>query len=227
MGRDAAEQSRSSQAGQPSRSDRARLTDETARDKNLSFQQSPANSPGEFRIRCPHCHNSCVGSEDTSLSDVTCPACGSHFNLIVGDETQAYAPASPRTIAGFQLVEQVGSGKFGTVWKARDLQLDRIVAVKIPRRGELDVAESEQFFREARAAAQVDHPNVVSIHTVAAKARPITSSATTSKGSRSRSGFRGSGSRLWKRRDCVPSLPMLFTRPTRRAWSTATSSPPT
>lgn len=59
-----------------------------------------------------------------------------------------------------------GVGAFGSVWKARDTKLDRTVAVKIPRKEQLDSAESEQFLREARSAAQLKHPNIVSVHEV-------------------------------------------------------------
>jgi tetratricopeptide (TPR) repeat protein len=52
------------------------------------------------------------------------------------------------------------------VWKARDLQLDRLVAVKIPHKGRLNLTEIEKFLREARAAAQLHHPNIVSVHEV-------------------------------------------------------------
>ena len=50
-----------------------------------------------------------------------------------------------RTIGHFELVEQVGMGAFGSVWKAKDTELDRTVAVKIPRRGQLDPTEAWQF----------------------------------------------------------------------------------
>ena len=57
-------------------------------------------------------------------------------------------------------------GGFGTVWKARDTLLDRTVAIKIPRREQLDPTSIEKFLREARAAAQLRHPNIVSTHEV-------------------------------------------------------------
>ena len=49
---------------------------------------------------------------------------------------------------------------------SRDVDLDRTVAVKIPRKGQLDPQETEQFLREARAAAQLRHPGIVSVHEV-------------------------------------------------------------
>ncbi len=60
-----------------------------------------------------------------------------------------------KTIGHFQLLESVGGGQFGTVWKALDTKLDRTVAVRIPRRGQIEGPEAEMVIREARAAAQV------------------------------------------------------------------------
>ena len=57
-------------------------------------------------------------------------------------------------------------GEFGTVWKARDTMLERTVALKIPRREHLDPVSVEKFMREARAAAQLRHPNIISTHEV-------------------------------------------------------------
>jgi serine/threonine protein kinase len=73
---------------------------------------------------------------------------------------------SVRTIGHFELIEQLGIGHFGSVWKAKDTQLDRTVAIKIPRKDQLSEVESGAFLREARAAAQLRHPNIVSVHEV-------------------------------------------------------------
>ncbi len=57
-------------------------------------------------------------------------------------------------------------GRYGSVWKAHDTELDRIVAVKLPRKERLDEAEAEQFLREARSAAQLKHSGIVAVHEV-------------------------------------------------------------
>ncbi|MFF5920057.1 serine/threonine-protein kinase [Streptomyces flavochromogenes] len=79
-----------------------------------------------------------------------------------------------RVIDGrFELVERLGGGGMGTVWRARDLVLHRDVAVKEvrppdPAHAEHDVEGArtlrERVLREARALARIDHPNVVTIH---------------------------------------------------------------
>src|SRR5262249_23325317 len=72
-----------------------------------------------------------------------------------------------RPLGKFQLLERVGIGAFGAVWKAHDTELDRIVALKIPHTGLLTSEdELERFHREARAAAQLRHPGIVTVHEV-------------------------------------------------------------
>jgi WD40 repeat protein len=84
----------------------------------------------------------------------------------VGDTTTTEFRGQPRILGQFELLEQVGVGGFGTVWKAKDTELDRLVAVKVPRRDQLDASDVELFLREARSAAQLKHPNIVSVHEV-------------------------------------------------------------
>ncbi|MFJ2787117.1 MULTISPECIES: serine/threonine-protein kinase [unclassified Streptomyces] len=79
-----------------------------------------------------------------------------------------------RVIDGrFELVERLGGGGMGTVWRARDLALHRDVALKEVRPPDPAMAEHDvegartlraRVLREARALARIDHPNVVTIH---------------------------------------------------------------
>ena len=71
-----------------------------------------------------------------------------------------------RTIAHFELIERLGTGGFGTVWTARDTRLNRMVALKIPRYGQLAADQIDDFLHEARVAAQLKHPNIVSVHEI-------------------------------------------------------------
>ncbi|CAM5696704.1 serine/threonine-protein kinase [Streptomyces aurantiogriseus] len=77
-----------------------------------------------------------------------------------------------RTVGGrYRLLERIGSGGMGTVWRARDELVDREVAVKEPRlpgdpEDEAHRRAAHRLYREARAAARVDHPSAVSIHDV-------------------------------------------------------------
>jgi hypothetical protein len=68
------------------------------------------------------------------------------------------------TIAGFRLEELIGEGGMGVVWKARQLDLDRVVALKLIQPNKSGDPEFlERFQRESRLAASIDHPNVVPV----------------------------------------------------------------
>ena len=117
-----------------------------------------------MRVRCPQCHQPIDLDTEQALSGINCGSCGTCFSLI-GTETASLHEGT-RKLAHFHLLEAVGVGAFGAVFKARDTLLDRIVAVKVPRRGQLGPTEEEYFFRDARAAAQLRHPGIVSVHEV-------------------------------------------------------------
>ena len=75
--------------------------------------------------------------------------------------TSAVAEAGLAKIGKFQLMELLGTGAFGNVYKAWDGDLERVVALKIPRAG---ADESDRFVKEARSAARLQHPNIVALH---------------------------------------------------------------
>src|SRR5262249_47564110 len=77
------------------------------------------------------------------------------------------ANGAGRVLGKFRLLESVGRGAFGEVWRAHDTELDRPVAVKLPQPGLVDAPEHRaRFLREARAAAQLRHPGIATIHEV-------------------------------------------------------------
>ena len=71
-----------------------------------------------------------------------------------------------RTFLQFELIERVGKGSFGVVWKAHDTRLNRVVALKVPLAGRKGSPDSPSFLHEARAAAGLHHPNIVTVFEV-------------------------------------------------------------
>lgn len=85
--------------------------------------------------------------------------------------TEAASVDEGRLVAGrYRLVERIGQGGMGTVWRARDEVLGRQVAIKRLHVAQLDADElatrHERTTREAQAAARINHPNVVGVHDV-------------------------------------------------------------
>ena len=65
-------------------------------------------------------------------------------------------------IPGFQILEKLGSGAMATVFKARQLSLDRTVAVKVlPKRLSENPEYVTRFYKEGKAAAKLNHRNIV------------------------------------------------------------------
>ena len=78
----------------------------------------------------------------------------------------------PEQFGRYRILEQLGKGAMGAIYLAQDTQLDRRVALKVPhlRSGEDDAApdrcDLDRFYREARAAATLDHPNLCPVYDV-------------------------------------------------------------
>ena len=136
------------------------------RSMNSTVQNSRDNvTKRAIEVVCPDCSEPFSLASDAPLTNVRCPNCTSHFDL-VSDGMSTRDAATISRIEHFELIERLGEGAFGVVWKARDTKLDRTVAIKIPRKGELNSAEQERFIREGRAAAQLNHPNIVAVHEI-------------------------------------------------------------
>ena len=97
-----------------------------------------------MHIHCPHCRSPVEVVEDQELRDVICPSCGSSFNLLP-DETVTRVARERKALGHFELIERIGIGAFGEVWTAHDTELDRTVAIKLPRKGQLTAEEAESF----------------------------------------------------------------------------------
>jgi hypothetical protein len=115
-------------------------------------------------LPCPKCG----ASVESQASTATCGACGATF--VAGEvktTPDAAPPADPNVntvIGGCRLHERVGAGGMGVVYKAEQLSLGRVVAVKLlPEALQNDAQIRDRFQREISILASLNHPNIVHI----------------------------------------------------------------
>src|SRR4051812_39614148 len=86
-----------------------------------------------------------------------------------GEPVPVPRPARPslsgRKLGQYTLIEKIGQGGMGTVYKALDTALERTVALKVLYSNSLDDPKhSERFMREARSLARLNHPNLLHVY---------------------------------------------------------------
>jgi serine/threonine protein kinase len=127
------------------------------------------NQPMPQGNKCPQCGNPLPANAPAGL----CPACllnaGAAVDSVTEPRQPAFTPPSVAEIAEkfpqLEILELIGKGGMGAVYKARQRQLDRIVALKILPPGIGDSpAFAERFAREAKALAKLNHPGIVTIY---------------------------------------------------------------
>ena len=127
------------------------------------------NPPMPEANKCPQCGTPLPSGALAGL----CPACllkmGAAADTVTDAKQPAFNPPSVAELAPLfpqlEILELIGKGGMGAVYKARQKQLDRIVALKIlpPGIGH-DVAFAERFTREAKALAKLNHPGIVTLY---------------------------------------------------------------
>ena len=84
-----------------------------------------------------------------------------------GEEALDPSVGDPREIGRYRVVRPLGQGGFGRVYLARDDDLNRAVAIKVPNPERVSgPADVEAYLAEARALAMLDHPNIVPVYDV-------------------------------------------------------------
>src|SRR6478609_2814264 len=110
-----------------------------------------------MRVRHDHLKGRVVSTMDDTVVD------GEGGTDDVGDARPAEAPTEH--FGRYGLLSLLGAGGMGQVWRARDSQTDRVVALKVlPEHSADDEEPRERFRRECQAVAQLTEPHVIPIH---------------------------------------------------------------
>lgn len=121
----------------------------------LSVIEIPPGGQAE-PLSCPKCRSPIAREQDRTLRG----GAENQTDQAVGGSSAAW----PRTVGRFQIQRWLGRGSFGNVFEAYDPELDRMVALKVPRHEIVETStESKRFIREARNASQLHHPAIVPI----------------------------------------------------------------
>lgn len=112
-----------------------------------------------IRCACPKCRQKLEVASSAAGAPFNCPSCGETIKL------PHNGPGPGTTIGGFRIERLIGIGGMGEVYLAKQLSMDRDVALKIlPARLLTEQEVVERFLNEARLLARLEHPNIVTAH---------------------------------------------------------------
>jgi len=144
----------------------------------------------QLKTSCPNCTASLSVNSELVGNQAKCPRCQTKFvvedvrtptsphsldqaaeatetiaeqttSLISGTKSSPPNTPAAKMLGRFELRKVLGQGGFGRVYQAYDPQLDRLLALKVPTFGPQDAKKARRFQDEAKAAAQLRHPNIV------------------------------------------------------------------
>src|SRR5262245_39629567 len=120
------------------------------------------NRPGAAGSASEPAIPSLLGTLSSSAGDTSLAPEGA-----AGVRREPSAEATPTEFGRYRILRALGEGAMGKVYLAEDTQLHRRVALKIPQLGaNRDGSRLERFYREARLAATLSHPNICPIHDI-------------------------------------------------------------
>jgi eukaryotic-like serine/threonine-protein kinase len=92
---------------------------------------------------------------------------GNTFELAIGGVAAKIGDLNGRVLSHFEILDQLGEGGMGVVYKARDTKLNRYVAIKVlPADRVADPERKRRFIQEAQTASALNHPNIVTIYEI-------------------------------------------------------------